>query len=190
MPEVPEAQHRIRRGFLQCALAARGAERIPRAVGKFCVLFLHLGERVFYPPRRRVQHGHAIYPLGQHLGPGQRAHGVQLGQRLRRGLPEGMRRGQHQKRKRLHAPVGGAGGVVVFRHHQIRVGVADGQHAAVIGDGLHRPPVEMPRDNALDNARREHRQFCRRAEREKCRLCKAVGLAAAIATAAPFSSNQ
>ena len=135
---------------------------------------------MFHPQCRRVQHGHAVYPLGQHFGPGQRAHGVQCGQRLRRGLPEGMLRGQHQKRKRLHAPVGGAGGVVVFRHHQIRVGVADRQHAAVIGDRLHRPPVEMPRDNTLDNARREHRQLRRRAQREKRCLRKAVGLAAAI----------
>ena len=94
--------------------------------------------------------------------------------------PERMIGGQRQKQERLKGPVWAAGGVVPLAHEQVRVLVADGQHARRVGDGVLKPVVQVGQHGMT------HRtpwdafilRPCKRIGRKECRVGEAVGQAA------------
>ena len=61
-----------------------------------------------------------------------------------------LRQGQHGEH--LHGPVGRPGGVVTLGEDQVRIAVADGQHAVPVEYGLLHPPAQVFEQQPLDPA--------------------------------------
>ena len=95
--------------------------------------------------------------------------------------PERMIGGQRQKQERLKRPIGAAGGVVALAHEQVRVLVADGQHARRIGDRVLEPMVQVVQHGMTHRAPWDSfiLRPCKRIRRKECRVGEAVGQAAA-----------
>ena len=176
-----EGQHAVGRGLLQLHIAAAGREAEPGIIDELGVLFGKLAVLVLLHLRRGVGVHLAVrQALEQQVGA---LHGVEFRQRRqRRGFsrPEGVVRRQSQHHKALHAPVGAAGGVVALAHVQLRVGVADGQHAVPVKDGLFHPPLQVAHDDAFHHRQRQRFQPGEHAGRIEGALAEAVAQAAAV----------
>ena len=66
--------------------------------------------------------------------------------------------GQGHDDKGFHAPVGTARGIVLLAHVELRVGIADGQHAIAVKDGLFAPPLQVAHNDALHDGQRQRFQ--------------------------------
>ena len=80
----------------------------------------------------------------------------------------------------LHCPVGRSGSVVLFRHEQVGIAVADGQESAVVNNGMLRPKAQMAFDKPLHYPIGNNFQFTGSAHGEKGYLSKAVSQRTAV----------
>ena len=181
LPADDERQHAVGRGLLQLGIAAAGRKAEPRAVDELAVFFGKLAVLVLFDLGRGVGVDLAVrQALEQQVGALHGVQGRQLGQRGGLGRPERvvLRQGQHQQA--LHAPVRAAGGVVALAHIQLRVAVADGQHAVAVEDGLGQPPLEVAHDDAFHDRQRQRFQPGEDAGRIERALAEPVPQAAAV----------
>ena len=177
-----EREHIVIRAVLEQLLRLADGEAEPRGINQLFVFRLVVAVLV-RAVARRIGHDVAVVRAARD----QHAH-VLLAAELRRfvrrllRLPERVILRQRQHGERLHRPVRRTGRVVALGHEQVRIVIADGQHAVAREDGLAEPLAHVAQQQVLHHAvghalaLRLRQRLCR-VERA---LREAVGEAAAV----------
>ncbi|MNS35738.1 hypothetical protein D3C72_679030 [compost metagenome] len=146
-----KGQHIVETIGAEAALIHFHAETITRGIGEFGIFFRPATHgKVFLAAgkRRDIAGG----PHHHHAGMNERLWFCGCFRLLFLRLPEGVAFRQGQRQKGLEGPVGRARRIIALRHGELRIGIADGEHAVAVGNRLFRPPAQMLQIKPLDLA--------------------------------------